>query len=82
MVAMVTAAVGLVGCGNENPGECVSNDVGEVCAEQDNSAIRFNGQGLLPGSEVLLVSPALDPITFTADADGNPLTGQIEISTG
>jgi hypothetical protein len=55
-------------CSDDNA-ECVSNDVGEVCAEQDGG-IRFNGQGLSPGSEVRYESAELDPITFTVDAEG------------
>lgn len=92
--------------------ECVSNDVGEVCAQVDDDAINFRGDGLLPGSEVVVHENVVGPTVFTADdhgsfdpgssrglmsafadaefifevfavdAGGNPLTGQITISTG
>ena len=67
---MVATVAGFAACADDNPRACVSNDVGEVCAEQDDSSIRFNGQGLSPGSVVRYVSPLLEPITFTADPDG------------
>lgn len=111
VLATSVSVLAVSACASESA-ECVSNDVGEVCADTDDGAINFRGDGLLPGSEVLYVSPMLEPIKFIADADGlfdpgnragaisafadtvftfdvtaidadgNPLTGQIEISTG
>ena len=113
-MAALTASVVILAtsaCSSERA-ECVSHDVGEVCAEVNDGAINFHGDGLLPGSEVVVqetvVGPMVYPVgddgsfdlgnsqglmsvfadteftfeVFAVDADGNPLTGQIEISTG
>jgi len=113
IVALTASAAVLTisACSSESA-ECVSNDIGEVCAEVNDGAINFRGEGLSPGSEVVVDETVVGPITFTADADGsfdpgnsqglmsvfadteftfevfavdvdgNPLTGQITISTG
>jgi len=57
------------GCGDDATVECLSNDVGEVCARADG-AITFSADGLEPGSDVTVDNDLVGPITFTADADG------------
>lgn len=106
-----SAAVLTISACSSATAECISNDVGEVCANTGD-AIHFRGEGLLPGSEVVVDETVLGSTTFNADADGafdpgssqgnmsvyadteftfevtatdadgNPLTGQITISTG
>ena len=113
-MAALTASVVILAtfaCSSERA-ECVSHDVGEVCAEVNDGAINFHGDGLLPGSEVVVQETVVGPMVYpvgddgsfdlgnsqglmsvfadteftfevvAVDADGNPLTGQIEISTG
>ena len=53
------------GCGSDSESVCVSNDVGEVCAESD-SGVTFSGDGLEPGSEVRIVGPE-DDLAFTTE---------------
>lgn len=63
------------GCGDDATVECVSNEVGEVCARADG-AITFSAEGLEPGSDVELANDMVGPITFTADDDGSFATDQ------
>jgi hypothetical protein len=51
--------------------ECVSNGVGEVCAEANEGAITFRGDGLLSGSTVELGDTAVGPITYVVGDDGS-----------
>jgi len=76
--AVTSALVALTsGCGDDATVECVSNEVGEVCARADG-AITFSAEGLEPGSVVELANDMVGPITFTADDDGslNQAAGQ------
>ena len=80
--AVTVALVALTsGCGDDATVECLSNDVGKVCARADG-AITFIAEGLEPGSDVESANAMVGPITFTADDDGRPLTGQIVIASG
>ena len=68
-VAVMTAVVAAAGCGSDDDAVCVSNEVGEVCAESDGS-ITFAGRGLEPGSDVTIGNPRVGPIERVADANG------------
>ena len=70
MLATLTA-----GCGDDATVECLSNDVGEVCARSDG-AITFTASGLEPGSEVMIDNELVGPITFSADEAGAYATDQ------
>ena len=74
-VALAALAALTSGCGDDATVECVSNDVGEVCARADG-AITFSAEGLEPGSDVELANDMVGPITFTADDDGSFATDQ------
>ena len=63
------------GCDDDATVECVSNEVGEVCARADG-AITFSAEGLEPGSGVELANDMVGPITFTADDEGSFGTDQ------
>lgn len=70
--AATTAALAALtsGCGDDATVECVSNEVGEVCARADG-AITFSAEGLEPGSGVEFANDTVGPITFTADDEGS-----------
>jgi hypothetical protein len=68
-VAVMTAAVAAAGCSSDDDAVCVSNEVGEVCAESDGS-ITFSGSGLLPSSDVSIDNPEVGPAAYVVDADG------------
>ena len=106
------AAVLIVAACSSDSARCVSNHVGEVCANPNDGAVNFRGDGLLPGSEVVVGETVVGPLKYTVgddgsfdpgsssgvmavfadteftfdvtatDADGNALTGQIEIPAG
>ena len=59
-----------VGCGSDRSAVCVSNDVGEVCADSPDGQITFSGRGLEPGSEIQLEGPDGAPFVLPVDSDG------------
>ncbi len=67
-VAVVTAAVAAAGCSDDDA-VCVSNEVGEVCAQSDGS-ITFRGSGLLPNSDVSIDNPEVGSVVYGVDSDG------------
>ncbi len=74
--AVTVALVALTsGCGDDATVECLSNDVGKVCARSDG-AITFSAEGLERGSDVELANDMVGPVTFTADDDGSFATDQ------
>ena len=73
--ATATLAALTSGCGDDATVECVSNELGEVCARADG-AITFGAEGLEPGSGVELANDMVGPITFTADDEGSFATDQ------
>lgn len=81
--AATTAALAALtsGCGDDATVECVSNEVGEVCARADG-AITFSAEGLEPGSGVEFANDTVGPITFTADDEGSFGTDQAARDVG
>jgi len=75
LMALMALATLTSGCGDDATVECVSNEVGEVCARADG-AITFRAKGLEPGSDVELANDMVGPITFTADDDRSFATDQ------
>ncbi len=71
------------GCGSDSESVCVSNDVGEVCAESD-SGVTFSGDGLEPGSEVQMDGPEDQAFTIEVGPDGSfePEPGNIGVISG
>ena len=81
--AATTAALAALtsGCGDDATVECVSNEVGELCARADG-AITFSAEGLEPGSGVEFANDTVGPITFTADDEGSFGTDQAARDVG
>ena len=50
--AIVVLAVS--GCGSSTATECLTSEVGEVCAVSADGGITFNGRGLEAGSQVMI----------------------------
>jgi hypothetical protein len=71
LVGVVAVLATTAGCGDDATVECVSNDVGEVCADAGGGAINFRGTGLSPGSEVVVGETAVGPMSYTVDDDGS-----------
>ena len=71
------------GCGSDGESVCVSNDVGQVCAESD-SGVTFSGDGLEPGSEVQMVGPEDRAFTIEVGPDGSfePEPGNVGLIGG
>jgi hypothetical protein len=70
---MVMAAAGVVlvsSCGSGDSAECLTSDVGEVCADNANGSIEFSGSGLQPDSAVLIQHPELGLSVYEVDDDG------------
>jgi hypothetical protein len=70
VLAGSAALLVMVGCGSGNSETCISNDVGQVCANGDDGRVTFSGQGLEPGSEIELVGPDETPVMLPVGADG------------
>ena len=77
------AMLALSGCGSDSEAACVSNDVGEVCAESDGG-VTFSGDGLEPGSEVQVVGPEDQAFTIEVGPDGSfePEPGNVGVIGG
>lgn len=69
MLTWVVAAA-VAGCSSDDSAVCVSNDVGDVCADESNGANAFNATGLAPGSEVPVVGPEEHSLILRIGADG------------
>ena len=69
MLTWVVAAA-LIGCSSDESAVCVSNDVGDVCAEESGGAIQFTASGLAPGTEVQVVEPKDISFVLQIDDDG------------
>ena len=63
---------------------CVSNDVGDVCADESNGAIVFSASGLAPGSEIQVVGPDEHSISLQIGGDGSyaPRAGSLGFLSG
>ena len=61
----------VTGCGSDSEAVCVSNDVGEVCADSQNGGITFSGGGLTPGSEVQMIGPEDEAFVIDVGPDGS-----------
>jgi hypothetical protein len=83
LVVVVALLVATTGCGDDATVECVSNEVGEVCAVAEGG-VNFRGSGLSPGSEVVLGEPTVGPITFAVNDDGSfdPSSGVLALFAG
>lgn len=71
-VAVGVAASVVSACGSGATSECLSTEVGEVCAVSEEGAVTFNGNGLEPGSQVSISAAEVDaPNTILeVDQDG------------
>ncbi len=69
MLSTVVAAT-VTGCSSNESAVCVSNDVGDVCADESNGAITFSASGLAPGSEVQVLGPEEQSFILQIDGDG------------
>ena len=69
----------VTGCGSDSEAICVSNDVGEVCADSPNGGITFSGEGLEPGSEVQMIGPEDETFVIEVGSDGSfePASGNV-----
>ena len=73
-ILSMTAVAGLMmvsGCGTSESAECLTNDVGEVCAVSSDGLIEFSGSGLTPDSEVLIDHPELTTSSYQVGPDGS-----------
>ncbi len=70
MLGSITMLI-VTGCGSDGEAVCVSNDVGEVCANSSNGGITFSGEGLTPGSEVQMIGPEDDAFVIEVRLDGS-----------
>jgi hypothetical protein len=74
VIGSVTAIVVLAvsGCGSGTATECLSSEVGEVCAVSADGAITFNGRGLEAGSQVLISTAEVEGSSsmYEVDQDG------------
>ena len=70
MIGMASAAVIVGGCGSDDSGVCVANDVGRVCADGDKGSIVFSGSGLTPGSDVLIANSEVGDSSYRVSEDG------------
>jgi hypothetical protein len=61
----------VTGCGSDREAVCVSNDVGEVCADSQNGGITFSGEGLKPGSEIQMIGPDDEAFVIDVGPDGS-----------
>jgi hypothetical protein len=69
MLSWVVAAT-VTGCSSDESAVCVSNGVGDVCADESNGAITFSARGLAPGSEVQVLGPEEQAFVLQIDGDG------------
>lgn len=69
MLSSVVAAT-VTGCSSEESAVCISNDVGDVCADESDGAINFSASGLAPGSEVQVLGPEEQSFILQIDGDG------------
>ncbi len=58
------------GCSSDGSAACISNEVGDVCADDSNGAITFSASGLAPGSEVQVIGPEEQSFVLQVDGDG------------
>jgi hypothetical protein len=74
VIGSVTAIVVLAvsGCGSGTATECLSSEVGEVCAVSTDGAITFNGRGLEARSNVLISAAEVEGPSsmYEVDQDG------------
>ncbi len=72
------------GCSSDASAVCISNDVGDVCAEESNGAITFSASGLAPGSQVQVIGPEDQPFSLLVDDDGAhaPPAGSVGFLSG
>ena len=54
LLLAVVAVVAISSCGSDDAAECLTSDVGEVCAEKSDGSTKFSGNGLQPDSAVLI----------------------------
>ena len=78
MSTWVVAAT-VTACSSNESAVCVSNDVGDVCADESNGAITFSASGLAPGSEVQVVGPEENSFILQIEDDGTyaPPSGSV-----
>jgi hypothetical protein len=69
MLSWVVATT-VTGCSSDESAVCVSNDVGDVCADESDGAITFSARGLAPGSEVQVLGPEEQAFILHIDGDG------------
>jgi hypothetical protein len=74
-LAVIAVVVVMMGCGSGNSAVCVSNDVGEVCADNSDGSITFSGRGLHPDADVTIHSDQLGPTVIGVGADGTLAPG-------
>jgi len=74
VISAATAIIALAvsGCGSSTTTECLSSEVGEVCAVSANGAITFNGRGLEAGSQVSISAAEVEGSSsmYEVDQDG------------
>jgi hypothetical protein len=70
VVGVVVALALATSCGSDSDTVCVSNDVGEVCADNADGQIAFTGNGLDPTSDVTIENSQVGPILYDVDVDG------------
>ncbi len=72
-IALTSAALASVllvgGCASKRSSQCLSNEIGTVCADVDGS-ITFRGSDLEPGSEVVIDHPDLGSSVYPVGDDG------------
>lgn len=70
MLVYASAVLLMAGCGSGGSESCVSNEVGEVCADGGEGRVTFNARGLEPGSEIELVGPDDASVVLPVGPDG------------
>ncbi len=68
----VAAAVAVTACGDEVEQVCVTEGDAELCLERDGGAATLSGEGLEPGSDLVVSSPETGSTTYTVGDDGTP----------
>ena len=66
----IAAVIAVSSCGSDDAAECLTSNVGEVCAEKSNGSIQFSGNGLQPDSAVLIEHPEIGLSVYEVDDDG------------
>ena len=70
-VAAVAGILATSGCGSGDAAECLSNDVGKVCADNSDGSITFSGNGLAPDSVVIIDNSDVETSSYQVGADGS-----------